>query len=79
VVVDISIVTDLTPGLLGVLIRAQRSVSWRNGRLVLVCEKVALLERLSSTGLTDVFDLLAPDDLPCLVQGGVPKEADSAA
>lgn len=79
VVVDISIATDLTPGLLGVLIRAQRSVSWRNGRLVLVCENVAFLERLSSTGLTDVFDLLAPEDLPRLVQRGAPKEADSAA
>ena len=58
VVVDLSDAEELTPSLLGTLIRAQRSLSWRSGRLLRVCESEMVRERLARVGLPDMFELV---------------------
>lgn len=51
VVVDISAVEEVNGALLGVLVRATRWVSWRNGRMVIVCRSDELRRGLEVAGL----------------------------
>lgn len=51
IVADLSGAEELTPSLLGALIRAQRSLSWRHGRLLLVCDSSRVRQRLAVVGL----------------------------
>jgi anti-anti-sigma factor len=56
VVVDLSEVAGLSSSLIGVLIRIQRSISWRNGRLLIACESAAIRDQLAD--LNDIFDVV---------------------
>lgn len=57
IVADLTQAEELTPSLLGALIRAQRSLSWRNGRLLLVSEVPQVRQQLAAVGLRDLLDL----------------------
>ena len=56
VIVDLSDVAELGSSLVGVLIRTQRSLSWRNGRLLIACESAAIRDQLAD--LNDIFELV---------------------
>jgi anti-anti-sigma regulatory factor len=55
VIVDLSD-AELGSSLIGVLIRTQRSLSWRNGRLLIACESAAIRHQLAD--LNDIFDFV---------------------
>lgn len=56
VVVELTEITELSAGLIGALIRAQRSLNWRNGRLLLACESEAIRHQLAD--LDNIFELV---------------------
>lgn len=56
VIVDLSDVAELGSSLIGVLIRTQRSLNWRNGRLLIACESVAIRHQLADLG--DIFEFV---------------------
>jgi anti-anti-sigma factor len=56
VIVDLSGVEKLDSSLIGVLIRTQRSLDWRNGRLLIACESAAIRHQLAD--LNDIFELV---------------------
>jgi anti-anti-sigma factor len=56
VIVDLSDVAELGSSLIGALIRAQRSLNWRNGRLLIACESAAIRHQLADLG--DIFDFV---------------------
>ena len=56
VIVDLTDVGELGPSLVGVLIRTQRSLNWRNGRLLLACESAAIRHQLAD--LSDIFEFV---------------------
>lgn len=56
VIVDLSDVAELGSSLVGVLIRTQRSLNWRNGRLLIACESAAIRDQLAD--LTDIFEFV---------------------
>lgn len=56
VIIDLSDLTALSSGLIGALIRTQRSLNWRNGRLLLACESAAIRHQLAD--LNDLFELV---------------------
>jgi anti-anti-sigma regulatory factor len=56
IIVDLSEVAELGSSLVGVLIRIQRSLSWRNGRLLIACESAAIRHQLAD--LNDIFELV---------------------
>ena len=56
VIVDLSDVAELGSSLIGVLIRTQRSLNWRNGRLLLACESAAIRHQLADLG--DIFEFV---------------------
>ena len=68
IVADISEAEELTPSLLGALIRAQRSLSWRNGRLLLAGTTQSVREQLALVGLPDLFELVEPSQLAPLAE-----------
>ena len=55
VIVDLTD-AELGSSLIGVLIRAQRSLSWRNGRLLIACESAAIRHQLAD--LNDIFEFV---------------------
>jgi anti-anti-sigma factor len=56
VIVDLSDVAELGSSLVGVLIRTQRSLNWRNGRLLIACESAAIRDQLAD--LNDIFEFV---------------------
>ena len=54
VIVDLSQLADLGPSLVGVLIRIQRSLNWRNGRLLIECDSASIRHQLAD--LNDIFE-----------------------
>ena len=56
VVVDLTEIAELSPGLIGALIRTQRSLNWRNGRLLLACESEAIRHQLAD--LDNIFEFV---------------------
>lgn len=56
VIVDLSDVAELGSSLIGVLLRIQRSLSWRNGRLLIACESAAIRNQLAD--LNDIFEFV---------------------
>jgi anti-anti-sigma regulatory factor len=56
VIVELSDAEELSSGLIGALIRTQRSLGWRNGRLLISCESVAIRHQLAD--LNDIFELV---------------------
>jgi anti-anti-sigma regulatory factor len=56
VTVDLSDVAELSSSLVGALIRSQRSLNWRNGRLLIACESAAILAQLAD--LNDIFEFV---------------------
>ena len=56
VIVDLSEVAELGSSLIGVLIRTQRSLNWRNGRLLIACESAAIRHQLAD--LNDIFEFV---------------------
>jgi anti-anti-sigma factor len=56
VIVDLSDVAELGSSLTGVLIRTQRSLNWRNGRLLIACESRAISDQLAD--LNDIFEFV---------------------
>jgi anti-anti-sigma factor len=56
VIVDLSDVAELGSSLIGVLIRTQRSLNWRNGRLLIACESTAIRHQLAD--LSDIFEFV---------------------
>ena len=56
VIVDLSGVAELGSSLVGVLIRIQRSLNWRNGRLLIACESAAIQHQLAD--LSDIFEFV---------------------
>jgi anti-anti-sigma factor len=56
VIVDLSDVAELGSSLIGALIRAQRSLNWRNGRLLIACESAAIRHQLADLG--DIFEFV---------------------
>jgi len=54
VVVDLTELTELTSSLVGALIRTQRSLDWRGGRLLVGCESAAIRRQLADLG--DIFE-----------------------
>ena len=56
VIVDLSAVAGLGSSLVGVLIRIQRSLNWRNGRLLIACESAAIQHQLAD--LSDIFEFV---------------------
>ena len=63
IVVDLTALDELTPSLLGALIRAQRSLSWRNGGTPLVCDSSVRAGNLAFVGLPHLFDLVDVGEL----------------
>ncbi len=55
VTVDLSDVAELSSSLIGALIRSQRTLDWRNGRLLIACESAAIRHQLAD--LNDIFEL----------------------
>jgi hypothetical protein len=60
VVVELPDDADLAAPLAGALLRAQRSLSWRNGRLVVVAP-ASVRDELAFMGLGEALDLIAAD------------------
>ena len=58
IIADLTDAEELTPSLLGALMRAQRSLDWRNGRLLLVCDSEHMRERLAMVGLPNLFEIV---------------------
>jgi anti-anti-sigma regulatory factor len=58
VVVDLTEIDELSSGLIGALIRTQRSLNWRNGRLLLACESEAIRHQLAD--LDNIFEFVDP-------------------
>jgi anti-anti-sigma factor len=56
IIVELSKVDDLGSSLVGVLIRIQRSLNWRNGRLLIACESQAIRHQLAD--LNDLFEFV---------------------
>jgi anti-anti-sigma factor len=56
VIVDLSHLEELGSSLVGVLIRTQRSLNWRNGRLLIACESAAIRDQLAD--LSDIFEFV---------------------
>ena len=56
VIVDLSDVAEAGSSLIGVLIRTQRSLNWRNGRLLIACESAAIRDQLAD--LSDIFEFV---------------------
>jgi anti-anti-sigma factor len=56
VIVDLSDVAELGSSLIGALIRTQRSLNWRNGRLLIACESRAIRDQLAD--LNDIFEFV---------------------
>ena len=56
VIVDLTDVAELGSSLVGVLIRIQRSLNWRNGRLLIACESAAIQHQLAD--LSDIFEFV---------------------
>ena len=56
VIVDLSDVSELSSSLIGVLIRTQRSLEWRNGRLLIACESAPIRDQLAD--LNDIFEFV---------------------
>ena len=56
VIVELSRVDELSSSLVGVLIRTQRSLNWRNGRLLIECESAAIRHQLAD--LNDLFEFV---------------------
>jgi len=54
IIVELSRVDDLSSSLVGVLIRTQRSLNWRNGRLLIACESETIRHQLAD--LNDLFE-----------------------
>ncbi len=57
-VIDLTRATFLDSSSLGVLIGAHRRLTRRNGRLVVACDRPAILKVLRVTGLDGVFDVV---------------------
>jgi anti-anti-sigma factor len=56
IIVDLSNLGELDSSLVGVLIRTQRSLNWRNGRLLIACESAAIRHQLAD--LNDIFEFV---------------------
>jgi anti-anti-sigma factor len=56
VIVELSSVDELSSSLVGVLIRTQRSINWRNGRLLIACESAAIRHQLAD--LNELFEFV---------------------
>ena len=56
VTVNLSEVEELSSSLIGALIRSQRSLNWRNGRLLIACESAAIRAQLAD--LSDIFEFV---------------------
>jgi anti-anti-sigma factor len=56
IIVDLSDVVELSSSLIGALIRTQRSLNWRNGRLLIACESAAIRDQLAD--LNDIFEFV---------------------
>jgi anti-anti-sigma regulatory factor len=56
VIVELSRVDDLSSSLVGALIRTQRSLNWRNGRLLIACESATIRHQLAD--LNDLFEFV---------------------
>lgn len=56
VIVELSGVDELSSSLVGVLIRTQRSLNWRNGCLLIACESAAIRHQLAD--LNDLFEFV---------------------
>ena len=56
VIVELSRVDELSSSLVGVLIRTQRSLNWRNGRLLIACESETMRHQLAD--LSDLFEFV---------------------
>jgi anti-anti-sigma regulatory factor len=56
VVVDLTEIAELSSGLIGALIRTQRSLNWRNGRMLVACESEAIRNQLAD--LDNIFELV---------------------
>jgi anti-anti-sigma regulatory factor len=56
IIVELSRVDDLSSSLVGVLIRTQRSLNWRNGRLLIACESEDIRHQLAD--LNDLFEFV---------------------
>src|SRR5262249_2317313 len=59
VTIDISGVDEGNGALLGALVRATRWISWRNGRVVIVCPREDLRRGLEVAGLDHLAELSA--------------------
>lgn len=57
VIVDIAGVEELAPALVGALLRANRSLSWRNARLVVVATE-PMREQLERMGLEETLEFV---------------------
>jgi anti-anti-sigma regulatory factor len=57
VTIDISEVDEVNGALLGALVRATRWISWRNGRVVIVCPREDLRRGLEVAGLDHLAEV----------------------
>jgi len=56
VIVELSRIDDLSSCLVAVLIRTERSLNWRNGRLLIACESETIRHQLAD--LNDLFEFV---------------------
>ena len=56
VIVELSKIDELGSSLVGVLVRIQRSLNWRNGRLLIACESPTIRHQLAD--LNDLFEFV---------------------
>jgi anti-anti-sigma regulatory factor len=56
VIVELSKIDELGSSLVGVLVRIQRSLNWRNGRLLIACESETIRHQLAD--LNDLFEFV---------------------
>jgi anti-anti-sigma factor len=62
VVIDISLVDEVSGALIGALLRASRRLAWRNRRLTIACPQAELRSRLEIAGLDELADVVASLD-----------------
>jgi anti-anti-sigma factor len=64
VVIDITLVDEVSGALIGALLRASRRLAWRNRRhLTIVCPQADLRKRLEIAGLDELADVVTALDL----------------
>jgi anti-anti-sigma regulatory factor len=62
-VIDVSAVDDVNGALLGLLLRANRRLAWRNRRLIIACSDSEHSRRLRIAGLDELATLVEPGDV----------------